>query len=1027
MTDAIDGLLFTPTAQQVAPGSTVTTTFTIAVIDTAGGTASNDTTSVIATAANDAPVIAGTVGGQSTTDEAAISPFSGVSISDVDFGQTETVTVTLSATAGGTLSSLGGGTLTNGTYTVTGTSPGVTDAIEGLVFTPTAHQVAPGSTVTTTFTIDATDTAGATSSNDTTSVIATAANDAPVIAGAVGGLSTTDEAAISAFSGVSIGDVDFGQTETVTVTLSVAANGTLASVDGGSYDGSTGVYSVTGTDAAVTLAVDALVFTPTAHQVVPGGTVTTTFTIGATDNRRRGPRAGDATRVAATAVADPAAFSGTLANPGVPIVLDTNSGSPPRRRSRLPGVVDPDVGHCRYPARSQAVQSRLRGCQQPWWGQLADSGTGVYADRRRQRPPRLSPPRMDGPVVTPPAVLAGGDVYVTSSDVTVDLVGTAGGPAPLAAILASAVQVLAIGSTPADNDTVAVSPDGSSFPAPVIGDTNEAVVTDPTAGGTLTLPAGYQAEFLGGSSNVTLQDTDVGNAVLVGNTGDDVLIGGAANDSIVAGNGNNTLEGGSGTIALVAGDGNDSITTSADSTYAVTLGGGTDTVFASGSGTITGGSGSDLIDASSTGPSDSDTIVSQGMQGSVLGGAGALTVLEQGAHDTIQAGSGATTVTLNGSFGRARGGTGNFTVLDQTASNTVIGGTAGTMFVTVGAAASDGDVFGRAGNTNIVDLGADALIGAGGGTSAVSIGGAGTQLYGASPPGGTLNVSIGAANALVFGLGDNTTVDASNAAATGARVFGGFSSIAADNGTLLIQGGADSLLAVTGGSNATINAGTGGLYAYIGTGSIAGSNVINGASASALYVAFIGGAGSATVYGGEAAASVFGVDGSDVTYVDTLAGAPGAFLVANGSAAGGETLNAAGSMTNDSLFAAQGNVSLVAGSGTDFLDAGANTGSVGGAGTVVGGDTIMAGGGSDLLFFSHGAFAGGAVVINFSSLSDTVVLSGYNAVAGGNQASMALANATTAGGDTTIALADGTHITFVDATAAQLQGHLFST
>ncbi|HLB97238.1 MAG TPA: hypothetical protein VJK90_06220, partial [Acetobacteraceae bacterium] len=217
-------------------------------------------------------------------------------------------------------------------------------------------------------------------------------------------------------------------------------------------------------------------------------------------------------------------------------------------------------------------------------------------------------------------------------------------------------------------------------------------------------------------------------------------------------------------------------------------------------------------------------------------------------------------------------------------------------------------------------------------------------------------------------------------------------------------------------------------YAYIGTGSIAGSNLINGARAGALYVAFLGGAGSATVYGGEAAASVFGVDGSDVTYVDTLVGARGAFLVANGSAAGSETLNAAGSAMNDSLFAAQGNIRLVAGSGTDFLDAGANTGSLGGAGTVVGGDTMVAGGSSDLMFFSHGAFEGGAVVINFSS-ADTVILSGYNSVAGagGNQASTALADATTAGGDTTIALADGTHITFVDATAAQLQGHVFSS
>ena len=101
-----------------------------------------------------------------------------------------------------------------------------------------------------------------------------------------------------------------------------------------------------------------------------------------------------------------------------------------------------------------------------------------------------------------------------------------------------------------------MSTDGTSFAAPIPGDTNEAVVTSPTTGDTYTLPAGYQAEYLGGSANVTLQDTGVGSAVLVGNSGNDVLIAGAANDSIVAGNGNDTLQGGSGTIALVVGGGN---------------------------------------------------------------------------------------------------------------------------------------------------------------------------------------------------------------------------------------------------------------------------------------------------------------------------------------------------------------------------------------------------------------------------------------------------------------------------------------
>jgi hypothetical protein len=88
----------------------------------------------MATAANDAPVIAGMVAGQSTTDAAALHPFSSVSISEVDFGQTETATITLSNQADGTLSNLDGGALNNGTYTVARTSSAVTDAIDGLVW-----------------------------------------------------------------------------------------------------------------------------------------------------------------------------------------------------------------------------------------------------------------------------------------------------------------------------------------------------------------------------------------------------------------------------------------------------------------------------------------------------------------------------------------------------------------------------------------------------------------------------------------------------------------------------------------------------------------------------------------------------------------------------------------------------------------------------------------------------------------------------------------------------------------------------
>jgi hypothetical protein len=74
------------------------------------------------------------------------------------------------------------------------------------------------------------------------------------------------------------------------------------------------------------------------------------------------------------------------------------------------------------------------------------------------------------------------------------------------------------------------------------------------------------------------------------------------------------------------------------------------------------------------------------------------------------------------------------------------------------------------------------------------------------------------------------------------------------------------------------------------------------------------------------------------------------------------------------------------------------------------------------MIFQHGVWTGAAVVTNFSA-NDTYLLQGY----GSSAAGAALLNSTSNGGNTTIALSDNTHITFVDVTAAQLAGHLIST
>ena len=254
-------------------------------------------------------------------DPATIAPFSKVIIADVNLAQTETLTVTLSAAANGTLSNLGGGSYNaaTGVYTDAGTAAAVTTALDGLVFTPTANQVAPGQAVTTTFAISDTDTALATVTDSTTSVVATDVAVPPTITGTIAGQLTSDRQTIAPFSKVTIADLNVGQTETVTVTLSAAANGTLSDLVGGSYNAAIGVYTDTGTAAAVTAALDALVFTPTINQVTPGQAVTTGFTIADTDTALA-TATDSTTTVVATDVGAP-----TLT---APLTATVNQGAP---------------------------------------------------------------------------------------------------------------------------------------------------------------------------------------------------------------------------------------------------------------------------------------------------------------------------------------------------------------------------------------------------------------------------------------------------------------------------------------------------------------------------------------------------------------------------------------------------------------------------------------------------------------------------------------------------------------------------
>jgi Ca2+-binding RTX toxin-like protein len=170
ITTDLQGLSFTPTAG--APNTSSTTTFKLSDVTSLYATATVDTTtSVIDTDPAVAPTITGTVANQPTTSEAAVKPFSGVTIGDKNSGATETLTITVGGT-GGTLSGAGLSGGPGGIYTLSGTASTVTSELEALSFTPTAG--APNSSSTTTFKLSDLSSAFSTPTvNTTTSVVDT--------------------------------------------------------------------------------------------------------------------------------------------------------------------------------------------------------------------------------------------------------------------------------------------------------------------------------------------------------------------------------------------------------------------------------------------------------------------------------------------------------------------------------------------------------------------------------------------------------------------------------------------------------------------------------------------------------------------------------------------------------------------------------------------------------------------------------------------------------------------------------------
>ncbi|MGZ5530192.1 MAG: beta strand repeat-containing protein, partial [Limisphaerales bacterium] len=102
---AIQGLIFTPIANRLAPGSTETTTFTVVSTDVAGNQVSNNTTTAVTTSINDAPTLTNlngdtvsfSIGGSGV----ALDNGGNVTVADVDSANFNGGNVTVSITANG--------------------------------------------------------------------------------------------------------------------------------------------------------------------------------------------------------------------------------------------------------------------------------------------------------------------------------------------------------------------------------------------------------------------------------------------------------------------------------------------------------------------------------------------------------------------------------------------------------------------------------------------------------------------------------------------------------------------------------------------------------------------------------------------------------------------------------------------------------------------------------------------------------------------------------------------------------------